>query len=64
MKDRFPMPRFVECDQHGSQARFLTAPLDPAITHNTGGGSGGEVVFTEDVNLQVFLEHLKKLAVQ
>lgn len=64
MKDRFPVPRFVECDQHTSQARFLLAPLDPSITHTSGGGAGGEVVFTEDVNLQVFLEHLKKLAVQ
>jgi len=65
MKDRFPVPRFVECDQHTSQARFLLATVDPgeapAALQNA---AGTEAVFTEDVNLHVFMEHLKKLAVQ
>jgi protein transport protein SEC23 len=64
MKDRFPVPRIVECDQHTSQARFLTAIIDPSITHTSMSGTSGEIIFTEDVNLQVFMEHLKKLAVQ
>jgi protein transport protein SEC23 len=65
MKSRFPMPRFIECDQHTSQARFLLAAIDPVVTHtNIGNTSKGEVVFTDDVNLKVFMEHLKKLAVQ
>lgn len=67
LKDRFPFPRYIECDQGTSQARFLLAIIDPAITHNTmtGGqqGAQGEVIFTDDVNLKVFMEHLKKLAV-
>jgi protein transport protein SEC23 len=59
------MPRFIECDQHTSQARFLLAAIDPVVTHtNIGNTSKGEVVFTDDVNLKVFMEHLKKLAVQ
>lgn len=28
------MPRFIDCDEHGSQARFLLFKLNPSITHN------------------------------
>ncbi|OMH82893.1 Protein transport protein SEC23 [Zancudomyces culisetae] len=65
--DRFPVPRYVMCDQHGSQARFLMSKLNPSITHTSGTysnyGASGEAVLTDDVNMQVFMEHLKKLAV-
>ncbi|GAA5997902.1 GTPase-activating protein SEC23 [Rhodotorula paludigena] len=59
--DRFPIPRYVVCDQGGSQARFLLSKLNPSTTHVSGGGYGvGQVVLTDDVSLQ---EHLRKLAV-
>ncbi|GAA5943858.1 hypothetical protein JCM3775_000217 [Rhodotorula graminis] len=65
--DRFPVPRYVICDQGGSQARFLLSKLNPSTTHVSGGQYGappvGQVVLTDDVSLQVFMEHLKKLAV-
>jgi protein transport protein SEC23 len=61
--DRFPRPRVVDCDQGGSQARFLLARLNPSATHATASYSGGEVVLTDDVSFAVFLEHLRKLAV-
>jgi len=66
LKERLPLPRFIEADQHGSQARFLLAKVNPSVTHNTNDNMGaqGEMVFTDDVSLQVFMEHLKKLAVQ
>ncbi|KYQ89559.1 putative transport protein [Tieghemostelium lacteum] len=67
LKDRFPYPRYIECDQHSGEARFLLATIDPNITHNNNvpqDPSKGEVVFTEDVNLHEFLNHLKKYAVQ
>eukprot|EP01114_Cavostelium_apophysatum_P003749 TRINITY_DN1387_c0_g1_i2.p1 TRINITY_DN1387_c0_g1~~TRINITY_DN1387_c0_g1_i2.p1 ORF type:complete len:751 (+),score=163.69 TRINITY_DN1387_c0_g1_i2:87-2339(+) len=66
MNTRFPLPRYVECDQGKSQARFLLAIIDPVITHTNPSQSSkaGEVVFTDDVPLKVFMEHLKKLAVQ
>jgi len=64
MDTRFPRPMFIECDQGGSQERFLLAFLDPEITHMSGIGDGKKVIFTEDVNLQVFIEHLKKRAVE
>ncbi|KAI7741624.1 hypothetical protein M8C21_017633 [Ambrosia artemisiifolia] len=62
--ERFPVPRLVVCDQHGSQARFLLAKLNPSATYNNEVAAGMDVIFTDDVNLQVFFEHLQKLAVQ
>ncbi|WFD01160.1 GTPase-activating protein S23 [Malassezia yamatoensis] len=65
--ERFPIPRYIVCDQNGSQARFLLSKLNPSTTHMTGGAygnsSGGAAIFTDDVSLQVFMEHLKRLAV-
>ncbi|CED82394.1 protein transporter sec23 [Phaffia rhodozyma] len=67
--DRLPIPRYVTCDQGGSQARFLLSKLNPSTNHMTtgtyggGGGGSGQAIFTDDVNLQVFMEHLKRLAV-
>jgi len=66
VKERFPTPRYIECDQGTSEARFLIAILDPVVTHtslNTS-SSNGIVIFSDDVNLKVFMDHLKKLAVQ
>jgi len=39
IKDRLPVPRVVECDQNGSQARFLLAKLNPSATHNNNNNS-------------------------
>ncbi|WJX33392.1 Protein transport protein S23 E [Trifolium repens] len=66
IRDRFPVPRLVVCDQHGSQARFLLAKLNPSATYNNAHemAAGSDVIFTDDVSLQVFFEHLQRLAVQ
>ena len=47
------------------QARFLLAKLNPSSTYNsaTDVAPGGEVILTDDVYLQVFMEHLQRLAV-
>jgi len=62
--------RYVDCDQGGSQARFLLAKVNPSQTQGGAGGFGqygdgadAAPVITDDVSLQVFMEHLKKLAV-
>eukprot|EP00966_Prymnesium_polylepis_P271049 6261907-Prymnesium_polylepis.1 len=59
---------YVECDQYGSQARFLLAKLNPSVTHNSAqnAGQGGDFLFTDDVSLQVcFTAHpLKHLAAE
>ena len=64
--DRLPIPRYIVCDQGGSQARFLLSKLNPSTTHmNMYGagpaGAGGQMIFTDDVSLQVFMEYLKRL---
>ncbi|OZJ04487.1 Protein transport protein SEC23 [Bifiguratus adelaidae] len=66
LTDRFPVPRYIVCDQGGSQARFLLSKLNPSTTHMSSspyGGPQGAAIFTDDVSLQVFMEYLKKLAV-
>ena len=68
LEDRLPIPRYVVCDQGGSQARFLLSKLNPSTTHMSGNSYGagradGQAIFTDDVSLQVFMEHLKRLAV-
>lgn len=72
---RFPVPRYIDCDEGGSQARFLLSKLNPSTTHvsqsQTGMGFYGQqqqqqtgaAIFTDDVSLQVFMDHLKKLSV-
>lgn len=64
---RFPMPRYIETEHNGSQARFLLSKVNPSQTHNNmfawGQDAAGAPVLTDDVSLQVFMEHLKKLAV-
>ncbi|KAL0906938.1 hypothetical protein M5K25_025473 [Dendrobium thyrsiflorum] len=64
IEGRIPVPKLIKCDQHGSQARFLLARLNPSATHKTRLADGLEVMFTDDVSLQAFLEHLQSLAVQ
>mmetsp|Transcript_3147 Transcript_3147/g.4293 ORF Transcript_3147/g.4293 Transcript_3147/m.4293 type:complete len:766 (-) Transcript_3147:258-2555(-) len=64
MEQRFPVPRYIICDQHKSESRFVIAKLNPSVTHNSNDGSSGERIFTDDVSLRVFMEHLMKLAVQ
>lgn len=66
IRERFPVPRLVVCDQHGSQARFLLAKLNPSATYNSAHevAPGSDIIFTDDVSLQVFCEHLQRLAVQ
>lgn len=61
--DRFPIPRYIECDQGGSQARFLLSKLNPSTTHASNspyGAPQGTAIFTDDVSLKVFMDHLKK----
>jgi protein transport protein SEC23 len=80
LAERYPIPMYVVCDQHGSQARYLVSKLNPSHTHVNApssspasaygtssdagsSASSGNTVFTDDVNLQVFFDHLSKLVV-
>lgn len=71
LDDRFPVPKFIQTNAGGSQARFLTSKVNPSTTHNTtggfasGNGTGAEAqIITDDVSLKVFMEHLIRLSVQ
>ncbi|DBA70425.1 TPA: hypothetical protein ACH3X2_011834 [Trebouxia sp. C0005] len=64
LQGRMPVPKLLECDQGGSQARFLLAKLNPSATHQSNQGLTNEIIFTEDVSLNVFTQHLCRLAVQ
>lgn len=62
--DRFPLPRFIDTEEGGSQARFLYSKLNPSTSYNNQDIVGnGAVVLTDDVSLQVFMSHLQKLVV-
>ncbi|KAK4361661.1 hypothetical protein RND71_020613 [Anisodus tanguticus] len=64
VSDRIPVPKLIKCDQHSSQARFLLAKLNPSVTHNSTYTQGSDIIFTEELSLQVFIEHLQALAVR
>uniref|UniRef100_A0A4W5N9H0 Protein transport protein SEC23 n=1 Tax=Hucho hucho TaxID=62062 RepID=A0A4W5N9H0_9TELE len=66
LQNRFPMPRYIDTEHGGSQARFLLSKVNPSQTHNnlySWGQETGAPILTDDVSLQVFMDHLKKLAV-
>lgn len=68
---RFPVPRYIDTEHEHSQARFLLSKVNPSQTHNNGPQMYGQnnnaqassPILTDDVSLQVFMDHLKKLAV-
>lgn len=66
MMSRFPLPRYVVCDQDSSQARFLLSRVNPSKTHNTSMGyygDGSTSVLSDDVPYAEFDIHLRKLTV-
>lgn len=66
LMDRFPLPRFIDCDEGGSQARFLMAKLNPStsyatnVNHFYGTGDRNDV-FTDDVSLQLYMDHIQRV---
>lgn len=58
LEGRFPTPKFVLCNQGGSQARFLLAKVNPSR-----GFGEGVVVETDDVAMGTFMESLVRLVV-
>uniref|UniRef100_A0A8C4VQD9 Protein transport protein SEC23 n=1 Tax=Gopherus evgoodei TaxID=1825980 RepID=A0A8C4VQD9_9SAUR len=61
LHSRFPMPRYIDTEHGGSQARFLLSKVNPSQTHNNMYAWGQ--VSIQNIVLQVFMDHLKKLAV-
>ncbi|PSK76589.1 hypothetical protein CJJ07_003612 [Candidozyma auris] len=66
LKDRFPLPRFIDCDDGGSQARFLMAKLNPSTSYSSNPNHmyGGQFdVMTDDTSLQSYITQIQRLAV-
>ncbi|CCE64827.1 hypothetical protein TPHA_0I03260 [Tetrapisispora phaffii CBS 4417] len=61
--DRFPLPRFIDTEAGGSQARFLLSKLNPSDSYQDVTHGGATVVLTDDVSLQNFMSHLQSVAV-
>ena len=57
LQTRFPMPRYVDTEAGGSQARFLLSKVNPSQTHNNmcnwGGVSGAHAPHLCDVYTQI-----------
>eukprot|EP00485_Elphidium_margaritaceum_P003146 CAMPEP_0202686984 /NCGR_PEP_ID=MMETSP1385-20130828/2714_1 /ASSEMBLY_ACC=CAM_ASM_000861 /TAXON_ID=933848 /ORGANISM="Elphidium margaritaceum" /LENGTH=816 /DNA_ID=CAMNT_0049341685 /DNA_START=32 /DNA_END=2482 /DNA_ORIENTATION=- len=66
MSTKFPCPNLIECDEDSGQERFLVAKLNPDNSKTVGNApddlATGDV-WSDDVSLKVFMDHLKKLAV-
>ncbi|GET93748.1 protein transport protein sec23-like protein [Leishmania tarentolae] len=65
---RYPTPRLIDVCQDDPDARILYNRINPSRSYaSTDGGTygshEGELVYTDDASLQVFMQHLKKLAV-
>lgn len=50
LSTRFPMPRYIDTEQGGSQARFLLSKVNPSQTHNNMYAYGGQVSHRRRLN--------------
>jgi len=64
LADRFPVPKFVQTNAGGSQARFVTSKVNPSSAGVSSGQVDATAVITDDVSCKAFMEHLIKLAVK
>lgn len=75
--DRFPLPRFIDTEEGGSQARFLMSKLNPTTSYKTStAGSlqhfaqfgntdeSGAVILTDDISLQTFMQYVCEAVVK
>ncbi|EGV62069.1 hypothetical protein PSN45_000783 [Yamadazyma tenuis] len=64
LMDRFPLPRFIDCDEGGSQARFLMAKLNPSSSYSSNPNIfyGNQLdVLTDDLSMQSFMDHIQRI---
>lgn len=64
LMDRFPLPRFIDCDEGGSQARFLMAKLNPSSSYSTNANSffNDQVnILTDDLSMHLFMDHVQRI---
>lgn len=70
VSQRFPIPRYIYTSHGASQARFLLSKVNPRTTQNnstidnsyySNDYNSNVTVFTDDISLDMFMEHIKKL---
>ncbi|KAJ6230367.1 protein transport protein sec23 [Anaeramoeba flamelloides] len=76
LNDRFPSPRFIQCNQGTSQARLLQSRVNYSQRYTTSNqniqqlpnlqfeNNNENACLTDDVSFQVFMSHLKKFVCQ
>jgi len=64
MAERFPMPRFFVCTPGDTNERKIKVRVNPSSLSNQNSTVESGNFFTEDVSLNVFMQHLIKMAVQ
>lgn len=78
--DRFPLPRFIDTEDGGSQARFLMSKLNPTTSYsnnqiqqlnditnyqtNPNDATSGAVILTDDISLQMFMKFVYEAIVK
>lgn len=63
MQERFPLPRFFVCKPGDSNERKIKVRVNPSsLTAQNATVESGNFI-TEDVSLNVFMQHLTRLAV-
>jgi protein transport protein SEC23 len=64
LEERIPTPKFVSCDYGSGQERLLKSVVNPSSdSKNKLQEEGAISFFSDDVDLKIFMESLKKLAV-
>jgi protein transport protein SEC23 len=64
MQERFPMPRFFVTSPGESSERKIKVRVNPSSLSQANSSVESGNYFTEDVSLNVFMQHLIKMAVQ
>lgn len=69
VQSRYPTPRLIDVCQDDPDGRILYNRINPSRSYAAAeageayGQQEGELVYTDDASLQVFMDHLKKLVV-
>lgn len=63
MAERFPMPRFFICTPGDTNERKLKVRVNPSSLSQGNSSVESGNFHTEDVSLNVFMQHLIKMAV-
>ncbi|KAI5949541.1 hypothetical protein KGF54_005418 [Candida jiufengensis] len=69
LTNRFPLPRFIDCDEGGSQARFLMAKLNPSTSYATNvnhfygysSDRSNTDIFSDESSFQMFIDHIQRI---